>query len=92
MANPVGRGGTVVSVTPMGAEGQFSEIWTICPRTLVERAILVWTGEHMPENGDEVRWHPGHSPGWRRRGEGRRAAFLPRIGRSYDPTMRRARA
>jgi hypothetical protein len=83
------RGGVILSVTKVGTHGQYSELWTICPQTHEERVITVWTTEeHDPQPGDEVWWHSLHSPGWRKRGTEGRTAFLPRIGRSYDPTKR----
>lgn len=83
------RGGVILSVTPIGARGQYTELWCIDPTTHDERVITIWTqGEHTPASGDECWWHPGHSPGWRRQGDKTRTAYLPRIGRSYDPTKR----
>lgn len=82
------RGGIILSVTAIGVNGQYREIWVIDPETHEERVITVWATEHHPEPGDQLWWHRNHSPGWRRKGEEIRTAFLPRIGRSYDPTKR----
>lgn len=83
---PRPRGGVIIEAAVFGPKGEFTRIWCIDPDTHVERAITVWTTEHKPQAGDQLWWHDEHSPGWRRYGEELRSAFLPAIGRCYDPT------
>lgn len=80
------RGGVIIDVRPYGRIGQYTLYWCIDPDTHAERALLCWTTPTLPQQGDELWWHRDHSPAWIPAATKVRTAFLPRVGRSFDPT------
>ena len=86
MSTDAVRGGQIIDIRTCGVEGQYTAYWTIHPETHAERVILAWTTRDTPKIGDSLWWHADHSPGWVPKGWNTRRGFLPRCGRSYDPT------